>query len=87
MTGVNRTKDISTEPHRRAEQPPRAQSPLPELKPAGRNIAPARNSLTCKAQQRIAEEHLKIAADIGRVNDISLESLIEVLKLFYTEVE
>ena len=38
MTGVNRTKDISTEPHRRAEQPPRAQSPLPELKPAGRNI-------------------------------------------------
>ena len=54
MTGVNRTKDISTEPHRRAEQPPRAQSPLPELKPAGRNMAPARNSLTCKAQQRIA---------------------------------
>ena len=37
-----------------------------------------------EAQQRIAEEHLKIAADIGRVNDISLESLIEVLKLFYT---
>ncbi|MEE0229699.1 MAG: GntR family transcriptional regulator [Peptococcaceae bacterium] len=40
-----------------------------------------------EAQQRIAEEHLKIAADIGRVNNISLESLIEVLKLFYTEVE
>ena len=40
-----------------------------------------------EAQQRIAEEHLKIAADIGRVNDISLESLIEVLNLFYTEVE
>ena len=40
-----------------------------------------------EAHQRIAEEHLKIAADIGRVNDISLESLIEVLKLFYTEVE
>ena len=39
MTGVNRTKDISTEPHRPAEHsPPRAQSPLPELKPAGRNI-------------------------------------------------
>lgn len=40
-----------------------------------------------ESQQRIAEEHLKIAADIGRVNNISLESLIEVLKLFYTEVE
>lgn len=40
-----------------------------------------------EAQQRIAEEHLKIAADIGRINNISLESLIEVLKLFYTEVE
>lgn len=40
-----------------------------------------------EAQQCIAEEHLKIAADIGRINNISLESLIEVLKLFYTEVE
>ena len=40
-----------------------------------------------EAQLRIAEEHLKIAADIGRINNISLESLIEVLKLFYTEVE
>lgn len=40
-----------------------------------------------EAQQRIAEEHLKIAADIGRINNISLESLIEVLKLFYAEVE
>ena len=40
-----------------------------------------------EAQQRIAEEHLKIAADIGRINNISLESLIEVLKLFYTEFE
>lgn len=40
-----------------------------------------------EAQQRIAEEHLKIAADIGHINNISLESLIEVLKLFYTEVE
>lgn len=38
-------------------------------------------------QQRIAEEHLKIAADIGRINNIPVETLISVLKLFYEEVE
>lgn len=38
-------------------------------------------------QQRIAEEHLKIAADIGRINNIPVETLIDVLKLFYEAVE
>lgn len=38
-------------------------------------------------QQRIAEEHLKIAADIGRINNIPVETLIDVLKLFYEEAE
>lgn len=38
-------------------------------------------------QQRIAEEHLKLAADIGRINNIPVETLIEVLRLFYEEVE
>ena len=38
-------------------------------------------------QQRIAEEHLKIAADIGRINNIPVETLIDVLKLFYEKVE
>lgn len=38
-------------------------------------------------QQRMAEEHLKIAADIGRINNIPVETLIDVLKLFYEEVE
>ena len=42
------------EPHRRAERPPRAQSPLPELQPAGCNIAPARNSRTGEANERPA---------------------------------
>ncbi len=36
-------------------------------------------------QQRRAEEHLQEAADIGRTSGIPLESLIEVLKLFYQE--
>lgn len=38
-------------------------------------------------QQRIAEEHLQIAAEIGRANRISLEKLTELLKLFYLEDE
>ena len=38
-------------------------------------------------QQRIAEEHLQIAAKIGRTNRISLEKLKELLALFYLEDE
>lgn len=38
-------------------------------------------------QQRKAEEHLQLAADIGRISNISLEKLIELLTLFYEERE
>lgn len=38
-------------------------------------------------QQRKAEEHLQVAADIGRANGISLEKLLELLTLFYQEEE
>lgn len=38
-------------------------------------------------QQRLAEEHLQIAAEIGRVSNIPLEKLTELLALFYTEDE
>lgn len=38
-------------------------------------------------QQRIAEEHLQIAAEIGRTKRISLEKLTELLALFYLEDE
>ena len=38
-------------------------------------------------QQRIAEEHLQIAVEIGRANRISLEKLTELLALFYLEDE
>ena len=34
-------------------------------------------------QQRRAEEHLQMAADIGRMNDIPLETLQELLAMFY----
>lgn len=34
-------------------------------------------------QQRIAEQHLQAAAEIGRVNNISLEKLTKILQLFY----
>ena len=38
-------------------------------------------------QQRIAEEHLQIAAEIGRTNNISLSKLQGLLTRFYTEDE
>jgi GntR family transcriptional regulator len=38
-------------------------------------------------QQRIAENHLQAAAEIGRISNISLEKLTELLTLFYQEDE
>lgn len=38
-------------------------------------------------QLRRAEEYLQIAADIGRINNISLEKLKELLEMFYMEDE
>ncbi len=38
-------------------------------------------------QQKKAEEHLQIAAEIGRMSNISLEKLIELLAMFYVEEE
>lgn len=35
-------------------------------------------------QQRIAEEHLQIAAEIGRTSNISLEKLTEIIYVFLT---
>ena len=75
MTGVRRTQDIpiephdrnrtntapAREPHRSAEQPPRAQSLQPELQPAKRNAAPARNSPSHEAKQRLFASARNIA--------------------------
>ena len=36
-------------------------------------------------RQRLAEEHLQEAADIGRTSGISLEKLVELLTMFYQE--
>ena len=38
-------------------------------------------------QQRIAEEHLQAAANIGRVSNIPLSKLTELLTMFYMEDE
>lgn len=38
-------------------------------------------------QQRLAEEHLQQAADIGRNCSIPLEKLVEVLRMFYQKEE
>lgn len=38
-------------------------------------------------QQKKAEEHLQIAAEIGRMNNISLDKLTELLSMFYTGEE
>ena len=38
-------------------------------------------------QQRLAEEHLQTASEIGRVSNIPLAKLIELLTLFYQEDE
>lgn len=35
-------------------------------------------------QQRLAEKHLQAAADIGRMSNIPLSKLVEIVSLFYT---
>ena len=35
-------------------------------------------------QQRLAEEHLQAAADIGRISHIPLSKLVDLLSIFYT---
>ena len=51
----------------------------------GSFISACNKELYQEEQQRIAEEHLQAAADIGRMNNISLETLKELLTIFYTE--
>lgn len=38
-------------------------------------------------RQKQAEEHLQIAAEIGKTSNIPLEKLIELLSMFYSEEE
>ena len=48
----------------------------------------AQNKEFCQEeQQRIAEEHLQAAAEIGKMSNISLEKLTELLTLFYVFLE
>ena len=53
----------------------------------GSFVSAQNKELYQEEQQRIAEEHLQIAAEIGRTNNISLSKLQELLTLFYTEDE
>ena len=52
--GRCRARDAARETQGRAGQPPRAQTPVPELKPAKRNIAPAHYSRSYDAKQHCA---------------------------------
>lgn len=53
----------------------------------GSFVAAQNQELYQEEQQRLAEEHLQAAAEIGRVHNISLEKLTELLALFYREEE
>lgn len=53
----------------------------------GSFVAARNQELYQEEQQRLAEEHLQAAAEIGRVHNISLEKLTELLALFYQEEE
>ena len=51
----------------------------------GSFVSARNNEFYKEEQQRIAEEHLEIAAEIGRLNNIPLSKLIELLSIFYME--
>jgi len=49
----------------------------------GSFVAARNKDFIQEEQQRRAEEHLQEAAEIGRTHGISVEKLVELLKLFY----
>ncbi len=49
----------------------------------GSFVAAQNKDFIQEEQQRKAEEHLTLAAEIGRVNGIPVEKLVEMLILFY----
>lgn len=53
----------------------------------GSFVSATNKELYQEEQQRRAEECLQAAAEIGRVSNISLEKLTELLTLFYKESE
>ncbi len=53
----------------------------------GSFVSAKNKELFQEEQQRLAEEHLQAAAQIGRVSNISLEKLMELLALFYQDEE
>lgn len=53
----------------------------------GSFIAAQNKAFYQEEQQKRAEEHLLIAAEIGRSSGIALEKLVELLTLFYLEEE
>lgn len=51
----------------------------------GSFVAAQNKEFYLEEQQRLAEEHLQQAVDIGRASGIPVEQLVEVLRLFYQE--
>ena len=51
----------------------------------GSFVAAQNKDFIQEEQQRRAEEHLQEAVEIGRTHGISVEKLVELLKLFYQE--
>ena len=51
----------------------------------GSFVAAQNREFIQEEQQRLAEEHLMAAAEIGRTHGIALETLTGMLKLFYEE--
>ena len=86
MTGIRQTKNIPIETHDRREPderhfdrtspprrtfPPRAQSPLPELKPAGRNIRRPAIHDPIKRSNAISGSRTAAAGSRGGANQIN----------------
>lgn len=53
----------------------------------GSFVSALKKDFYIEEQQRIVEEHLQEAVDIGRSSGISLSKLVELLTIFYQEEE
>ena len=87
MRALAKTLHISVITTQRAYEDLQRDGFIDTMTGRGSLVAVQNKDLLQEEQLRTIEEHLQTAAEIGRTHGISLEQLITLLTMFYTEEE
>lgn len=87
MRALAKTLHISVITTQRAYEDLQRDGFIDTMTGRGSFVAVQNKDLLQEEQLRTIEEHLQTAAEIGRTHGISLEQLITLLTMFYTEEE